>query len=173
MRNEGGKLMKAEWRQRRRVVIPAVLAAAVVLLVVFSVDDWSRDFTASAASITADASDPTLRSRVYDRSAEELVAAVRQAASRIRSWEYVGDTEDGNTTLILFVRAGRIWRFKDDVVIRVDDLGGQRVLTGESRSRIGVGDLGRNPRNLRRLLAELDDVLAGAAPGGRSGVLGR
>jgi uncharacterized protein (DUF1499 family) len=37
---------------------------------------------------------------------------------------------------------------------------GTARLEGESRSRVGRGDLGANARHLRRLLAELDAALA-------------
>ena len=144
-----------------------LLALAIVLLAAFLfgyVDDWSRDFTTNGASIAHDATDPTLRPLDSNRSTADLLEGVRRAAGRIRNWEYVGEAGDGNTVRVLFVRTSRIWRFKDDVVIRIEDLGNRRVVTGESISRFGIGDLGQNPRTLRRFLAELRAVLAGAMP---------
>jgi len=161
--------MDANKKKQRRLIL---LGLAVVLVAGFLfgyVDDWSRDFTTNEAFIAHDAEDPELRPLIASRSVAEMNEAVRRAASRIRDWEYVGEAGDGNTTRIVFVRTSRIWRFKDDVVIRVEDLGDRRVVTGEARSRIGFGDLGQNPRTLRRFLAELRAVLAGAVPPARPG----
>jgi hypothetical protein len=156
--------MRSESAKRKRLIL---LATGIVLLAAFLfgyVDDWSRDFTNNEAFVAHDAKDPTLRPLESDRSAADLLEAVRRAAGRIRNWEYVGEAGDGNTVRVIFVRTSRIWRLKADVVIRIEDLGERRVVTGESRSRLGIGDLGQNPRTLRRFLAELRAVLAGAAP---------
>ena len=76
--------------------------------------------------------------------------------------EIVGEASDGDSTLVMFVRTSRLFRFKDDITMRIEDQGRERVVTGESRSRVGKGDLGQNPRNLRRLMTELRAVLDGA-----------
>ncbi len=92
--------------------------------------------------------------------ADELVEAVKWAAARIRDVEYVGETSDGNKTLLLFVRTHRVLRIKDDIVIHVEDQGSRRLVGGAAESRLHVGDLGRNPRSLKRFHAELAAVLA-------------
>ena len=51
----------------------------------------------------------------------------------------------------------------DDVTLRIRDVGARRIVGGRSVSRLHIGDLGRNPRNLRKLLAEIDAVLDNAA----------
>lgn len=137
-----------------------VLVVAVAFFVLY-IDDWGRDFTSNHAEISDLSLDETLRPLTSQRSAEDLVLAVKWAARRIRNWEYIGDAEDGKATMIIFVRTHRLLRFKDDITIRVEDRGTERVITGESRSRLGLGDLGRNPRNLRRILDELRSILAG------------
>lgn len=154
--------------RRRLFVLGTIVVLAATFLFVY-VEDWSRDFTTNEAFIAHDSTDPGLRPMLSSRSVAELNEAVRRAASRIRNWEYVGEAADGNTSRVIFVRTSRLWRFKDDVVIRVEDLGDRRVVTGESRSRFGIGDLGQNPRTLRRFLAELRDVLDGAVPPGQAG----
>ena len=50
-------------------------------------------------------------------------------------------------------------RLKDDIIIRIEDRGERCRVTGESRSRTSFGDLGQNPRNLRRIVTELFVVL--------------
>jgi len=149
--------------QNRRFVVPAAVAVGLLVFLFLYIDDWSRDFSSSEAFIAADAKDSRLRPLTSNRSAAELAQAVRAAAGRIRSWEYVGEASDEGAARLLFVRTGRLSRLKADIVIRIEDAGRQRRVTGESRSRFSViGDLGANPRSLRRFLAELRDVLEGA-----------
>jgi hypothetical protein len=149
--------------KRRRLAKWLIGAGVVLLLFALSIDDWSRDFTGTFAEISDDARQEDLRPFTSRRSTEELTQAVRWAAVRIRNWEYVGDTQVDQTTTLLFVRTSRILRFKDDIVVRIEDRGAERVVTAASQSRSSLGDLGRNPRNLRRLLTELKDVLDGSS----------
>ena len=149
---------------RRRRVVKWLIGVGVLLsLFALSIDDWGRDFTGTFAEISDDARQDDLRPFASRRSADELTQAVRWAAVRIKNWEYVGDTQVDETTTLLFVRTSRILRFKDDIIVRVEDRGAERVVTAASKSRSALGDLGRNPRNLRRLLIELQDVLDGSS----------
>jgi uncharacterized protein (DUF1499 family) len=151
-------------RRRRRIIRLIVSAAALVVFLVVYIDDWGRDFRSYEAAISTDSADPTLRPLSTTRSKEEMLEAVRWAARRIRNWEYTGDIDDGSSTMLTFVRTNRLLRLRDDIMVRVEDRGDRRVVTGASRSRLEIGDLGRNPRNLRRLLFELRSVLRGANP---------
>jgi len=147
-------------RQRRWTrAIPAVLLLALFL---WSIEDWSRDFVGYEAVIS-DRAAPGLQPRRSMRSADELSLAVQAAGLRIMNWEFIGETRDADTRVLLFLRTGRLTRVRDDILIRIEDRGNERVLYGESRSRLHLGDLGRNPRNLERLLHELDAVLAGTS----------
>jgi hypothetical protein len=154
--------MKLTQRQRKRLVWSGVALALLIFFFFFYVDDWGRDFVKNYAVISEFSADPELRPLISDRPSAELVEAVTGAARRIRNWEYAGEASDGEGTLIMFVRTSRLFRFKDDITMRIEDRGRERVVTGESRSRIGKGDLGQNPRNLRRVMAELRAVLDGA-----------
>jgi hypothetical protein len=156
-------MAKKKRKKRNRYIVPLAIVAFLVLFLFGYIDDWGRDFTENQAAISEEAEDPGLRPLFDDRSTAEMMEAVKRAGSRIRTWEFIGHAREGDTTLVLFVRTSRIWRFKDDVIILIDDLGDRRRVTGKSASRIGIGDLGQNPRNLRRLLAELRDVLEGAS----------
>ncbi len=149
-------------RQHRRWIIGA---AAIVLFVLLYIDDWGRDLVQYEARVHAGAEDVALRPVVTNRPGWQMVEATKMAGRRIANWEYVGVTSDGSTTLVSFVRTHRLLRVKDDVTIRVEDRGKGSVVTGESRARLHLGDLGRNPRNLRRFIAELKIVLDGSVPG--------
>lgn len=154
--------MKLEKKTTYRIL---AVAGGALLFLAFYVDDWRRDFISHEARIAADSRDPTLRPLDATRSSAEMTAAIKMAARRIRNWRFAGEVVDGKTTLIYYVRTNRLLRIKDDVILRVEDRGSRRVVTGESRGRLSLGDLGRNPRNLRRLRNELILVLEGAAPG--------
>jgi hypothetical protein len=88
---------------------------------------------------------PALRARDYPLEPAALAAAARAAC------EALGWTVEP-----------ALLRFRDDLRLRVLEGGapGTARLEGESRSRVGRGDLGANARHLRRLLAELDAALA-------------
>jgi hypothetical protein len=153
--------------RRKRRWIPWTIAAIVLLVLAVVIDDPRRDFTTNHAAIAPDATDPRLRPRVFDRRAVELIDATRRAARRIKNWNYVGTARVGSTSTVVFESTNRVWRLEDDILIRVEDLGDRCRLTGESRSRLRFGDLGRNPRHLRRFLAELDVVLGDGGPSAR------
>ena len=150
--------MAVRFRRRRRWILPSLAAAGLLALFV-TIDDWSRDFTTNYSVITEASKDPDLRPVIFERPADEVVDAIQEAAGRIKNWEFIGAAQMDGSTMVVFERTSRVWRFKDDIILRVEDLGDRCKLGGESRSRIGYGDLGQNPRNLRRILVELRTVL--------------
>jgi uncharacterized protein (DUF1499 family) len=83
---------------------------------------------------------------------ELLLAAFRKAVETLPRWA-VGPSGENELTA---VRTTRLFRFRDDVRIRVyaDGTGSRAELT--SASRIGKGDLGQNPRNLKELLEAVE-----------------
>jgi len=139
----------------------------VLLCLIAFIDDWKRDFTSSHAEISDSQADPRLKPLILEGSARDSVRIVRRAAGRIHGWEFVGDARHGNRTQIIFVRTSRLWQLKDDITLRVEDRGNRCILTGESSSRHGYGDLGQNPRNLRRIVDEIRIVVEDEKPGER------
>ena len=95
----------------------------------------------------------TTRNYPVDR--KEFLAAARRAADRLPRWTVRDAGEEG----LNLVHSTRIFRFKDDVTVRTfrEDVTTRSVF--ESTSRIGKGDFGQNPRNLRELLDALDAEL--------------
>lgn len=148
-------------RQRKgRVLRRAGLALLVLLLVVAAqVDDWSRDLTTNVAATHPDARDAALRPILSAASLDDLVDVVRRAAQGLPRWE-LGELDQlrGRCTLHLR-RKSALFGFVDDVTVVVEDRGDRRVISAESRSRVGKGDLGQNPRNLKALLGRVRELL--------------
>ncbi len=140
-------------------MIPLVVAFIALLFLFVAIDDPLRDFTSNHAEISEEAKDPALRPLVVDLPPESVVEAIGRATKRVRSFRLVGEVGDAGGTSVMLERTSRIWKFVDDVTLRVEERDGRTVVTGESRSRVGKADLGQNPRNLRRILAELRIVL--------------
>lgn len=154
--------MRTSHRPFRRFGWVALVGVAAGLGLWLSIDDWSRDFVSYEAEVSDEATDERLAPLISDRSVDDLSLAMRWAAHRLRGWELVGESRDGSTSIVLFVRTLRPLGIKDDIVMRIEDRGDRRVVTGGSRSRLAIGDLGRNPRNLHRLLTEMRAVLEGS-----------
>ncbi len=159
---------------RRRIMvyaigIPVLVALAAAVILATSVEDWSRDLTTNRAATTPDARDRRLRP--LDLAVEPNVVLSRLDAlvAGSNNWQDVSPPKPLPVDSPLpslwrsdvvetrhFVHLTGLMRFRDDVWVAVEPSGehGSRVW-GESRSRIGKGDLGQNPRNLRELLEAL------------------
>jgi uncharacterized protein (DUF1499 family) len=76
------------------------------------------------------------------------VEAVVRALSR---WRVV--TVDADDLRLTAERTTRLWRFVDDVTLRLETTATGSRLHGRSQSRVGKGDFGQNRRNLREVFA--------------------
>ena len=132
------------------VVAVTVTGAAWIGAQVF---DWKRDFTTNVAETAADADDPRLRPLVIAGTPENTAAAVTDAAASLRRWAYVGRTTDGSVLQLAFTRSTRLFRFVDDVTVRIEARGDTSIVHARSASRVGKGDWGQNPRNIAELFA--------------------
>lgn len=132
-------------------------AAAVTVYILSHVDNWRRDFTTNQASTEGPEAD--LPPMIVPESVEATQALLRRAIADLRHWQEQPATaaepvpaEPDGTVRLYFVRSTRLLRFKDDVTIRLEPAADDStVVHVQSRSRIGRGDLGQNPRNIREL----------------------
>ena len=85
---------------------------------------------------------------------ERAFSAVSAVAGKIRSWTVVKVDPVGRT--LLAEARTRLWRFVDDVVIRVEEQAGGSVVHMRSSSRIGVYDFGTNAARIRKFLARVE-----------------
>lgn len=136
--------------------LAAIAFLAFVIGVLTQVENWGRDFTTNSA--TTDANAPDLRLRPIESAAApaELAKLVVSVTGKLPHWELAEQSEASGTVKLHFIRTTGLWKFKDDICVQIEPAhGGGSRLTAESRSRIGKGDLGQNPRNLRELLEAL------------------
>ena len=142
------------------VLVIVLLAAALPLL--FVVDDWSRDLTTNHAATSETAANEMLRPLTSRLSADELAALVESVVDDLPNWENVDKSQrnDNGAIICSLVRSTKIMRYQDDVTVTIvaKAAGGSR-LSAESRSRVGKGDLGQNPRNLIELLGAIRNRL--------------
>ena len=134
----------------------ALAMAALAVGVVWQVEDWSRDFSTNTAATDERSGDERLRPIRSGRGKAAMAELALDAASGLARWELVEQNESGGIIQLYFVRATPLWRFKDDIRVSIAPAkGGGSLLTAQSRSRVGKGDLGQNPRNLRELLGAI------------------
>jgi uncharacterized protein (DUF1499 family) len=146
-------------------LLGAIVVIAILLIVgglLLTVDDWNRDLQLNHASTSEDANDPRLRPVLTRSSMEDLAGCVIGAVARLPDWQLVAQERDPDAIVLRLVHTTRIWRFQDDIVVEIrprDDGDNGATLHAESRSRVGRGDLGQNPRNLRQLLQAVRDCV--------------
>lgn len=99
---------------------------------------------------------PELKTLNYDQSKAELIAAVEKASKNL-GWALV-DT-DVSKGVVEATDTTTWFGFKDDIVVRVNDEGDNRVVDIRSKSRMGASDLGKNAERIHDFIAELDKVL--------------
>ncbi len=103
---------------------------------------------------------PDLRVKEYAASPERVAKAVEAALGKLPRWEIVGSGQGRASHRVEAVHTTRVFRFKDDVSVRIWKEGEKTQVSVRSKSRIGKGDLGQNARNIRELLAALDRELS-------------
>jgi uncharacterized protein (DUF1499 family) len=129
------------------------LVALPVVAVLVQVDDFGRDLTTNWAETSWAASDTLLRPVRVDMTLGEAAELVKEAAQSLGRWEFLTEEASGAAIVLRYVRTSALFRFRDDITVRVEDDGNRRLVTVRSQSRIGRGDLGQNPRNIKELLA--------------------
>jgi len=99
---------------------------------------------------------PDLQVKAFSASPEKVGRAAEEAIKRLPGWTLVGVGHGPGGTAIQAVHETRVFRFKDDVTVRISREGGRTRVSVRSRSRFGKIDFGQNARNIRELLDELD-----------------
>jgi len=103
---------------------------------------------------------PDLRVKEYAAGAERVSKALEAALAKLPRWEIVGSGKGQASHSFQAVHTTPVFRFKDDVSVRIWREGERTRVSVRSRSRIGKADFGQNARNIRELLAALDRELS-------------
>ncbi len=96
---------------------------------------------------------PSLASVRLPQPPDATFEAVLRAARQMDGWEVVH--ADRAAGIVQAVARTRLFRFEDDVVVRIREDGGKSLVDLRSRSRIGMGDRGANAQRIQTFLAHL------------------
>jgi uncharacterized protein (DUF1499 family) len=111
---------------------------------------YPADFAATQRSCCPDLHPARLRG-----GSDEAFARARRVAEGMPAWTIVAADPSGG--IIEAVATSRMFRFADDIVIRVrPDGGGQSRVDMRSKSRDGKGDMGVNAARIRRYIDALE-----------------
>ena len=137
---------------RLRRIFWAIVIVSIVFFVgriLIGIDDWNRDWTTNRAEIS-----PVVLEQTPDDLTDRICAWVgEQSRWKLESADR-GSVAEHNLQL---TRKTLIMNFKDDVSVNISADGkGGSVLKASSQSRVGKGDLGQNPRNLKELLSAIE-----------------
>lgn len=115
-----------------------------------TVDDWNRDLSTNQAATSPDHPDTRMRCLVLPLEIGDAAELVRSRASGLSGWSIASNSSPNH--VIRLERTTRWLRFVDDITVTLTTVDGGTRVSISSRSRIGKGDLGQNPRNIRELL---------------------
>jgi uncharacterized protein (DUF1499 family) len=140
-------------RIRQMIGYVALAITAIIIVSVFArIDNWQRDLSSNFAETDASSDDAALRPVTLNQSRDEVSAMIQQWADNQRDWQFVTEDRASAETKLHLTHATRLFRFVDDVHVTINDEAEGVTVNATSRSRIGKGDLGQNPRNLQVLM---------------------
>jgi uncharacterized protein (DUF1499 family) len=102
---------------------------------------------------------PDLTVREYSASPDQVAKAVEQSLARLPRWTLVGSGKGPMGSEVAAVHQTLVFRFKDDVTVKIRREGPRTKVSVRSHSRLGKWDFGQNARNVRELLGALDQAL--------------
>lgn len=134
------------------IAVAVALLLMPILVVLVQIGNWKRDFTTNEAETSESASDPLLRPLDYPGDIDQLAEIVKRSANDLPRWKFVEQRGEGETVTLHLTRTTPVFGFVDDIHVTLEAREDTVRLTARSKSRIGKGDLGQNPRNLKELL---------------------
>ena len=128
-------------------LIALAITAIVMCSICLRIEDWGRDWTTNTATM-----DPVS----LNESSEAAVERVKSWVTEQPQWALVDAPKTEGINEVHLIRKTKFFRFIDDIVVSIQPTESGAIVTATSTSRIGKGDLGQNPRNLRELRAALE-----------------
>lgn len=144
---------KRKWRIPLLIVL--FVSSVVLVNVFFQIENWKRDLTVNHAKLEENSQDPTLRPLLLSSSISDVADLIAEIAKQHAGWNLESRENIDDTLRLHLTRKTPILRFTDDIHVRLFPIEAGTRVEAESRSRIGKGDLGQNPRNLRELVDAL------------------
>jgi uncharacterized protein (DUF1499 family) len=135
-----------------------VLPAGVLLPTHLALSGW---FTRNWAD-TDEGRDPSLAPLELPLPVPDALARVEAVVRTLPLWQ-IESVEPAAGT-IKATRHTRLWKFVDDVTLRLEPVAGGSRLHARSKARVGAADLGQNRRNLLALFQALRRSLGPPAP---------
>lgn len=105
---------------------------------------------------TDEPGDPSLAPLDLPVPLAEALKRVEAAVRALPRWRV--ETIDPPAGTLTATRTTLLFRFVDDVAIRLESIASGTRLHARSRSRLGKGDLGQNRRNLLELFRQLQGI---------------
>ena len=136
------------------LLIFSVLAVVVVIMLsIFAqIDNWQRDWTTNFAKLDPAAEDPNLRPLSVPENTADVARLIERWAGEQPKWSTVSVEKRADGSIVLHLtRTTPVLRFTDDIQVTLQPTEKGTLMNAESQSRIGKGDLGQNPRNLKAL----------------------
>jgi hypothetical protein len=103
---------------------------------------------------------PDLKPRSYAAGDDRVGAAVTAAVGRLPRWRMVGAASGAKGTDIQAEHAIPLVGLKEDITVQIRRQSGRTEVRVLSRSPSVPWDFGQNARNIRELLAAVDDEMA-------------
>jgi len=104
--------------------------------------------TTHVAQTRADHPFPELRTPLIPADRETAHATILRAVAAL-GWQEIRDDPDGIRAVVV----SPLFRFRDDVTVRLEETAAGTLIHAGSVSRVGKGDLAANARHLARLFA--------------------
>lgn len=151
-------------------VIIAGIVLTILTIICLQVDDWSRDWTQNTSETDPAAKDVAMHPIATQLPTMEFADLVIAAMKEVPRWELIEQTDDGeDRTKLDFVHSTFLMRYKDDVAVEIVKTETGSTLYAKSQSRIGKGDLGQNPRNIKELITKVREKLNDRKPKSEAG----
>ncbi len=137
--------------------ITLAIAACILLFVVSLIDDWGRDWTQNHAKLDPANRDAELHPLMLSATPAQVADHVATWVAADSRWHVEKVEDHGDRVDIHLTRSTDLMRFTDDIRVKITATEGGCRVDAESQSRVGKGDLGQNPRNLKELIRSLTD----------------
>ena len=100
-----------------------------------------------------------MKVRLSGEAALELIDRLAKETPRLRVI-----SQHPSRPIVLLEASSRLFRFKDDVAIRIEEKASHTLVQFRSRSRIGLGDFGANARRIVKLQQKLEELVNKIGP---------